>query len=207
MHLRISFAISIVLASCSSSAKPEPPSGPQAPTPPNAGTPSDAALTVATADAAGANAIDDKHPRIFPWAAWRERNDKWLSNPSDDHCDPRNRHVPRKGESECYPPSNVQLAALVISAHSAHDPAITIFTLDRGDLASVNADYYISILDADDRPATKWVHPSRIQQQSTQIELPHRIAVSIKFGETHAAVVEHLSSDDQFPEDDPRRQP
>jgi hypothetical protein len=205
MHLRVWLAISMTAASCSSPAKPEPP-GPQTPVTPTSSSPRDAAEVAATPDAP--IAIDDKHPRIFPWALWRERNEKWLATPSNDHCDPRNDHVRRKGESECYPPINVQLAAMVISGHrSNHDNATKVLTLDRGYFASVNSDYYISILDADDRPATKWVHPSLIQAESVEFELPRRLGLPIDFGNTHAAIVQQLTSDDRFSDDDPRSQP
>ena len=203
MYMRC-FAISIA-ASCSSAAKPAPPSRQQTIVAPRAGSASDAGIVAAAPVAAIAG--DEKFPRIFQWAERRQRNEKWLSRPSDDHCDPRNRHVPRKGEAECYPPSNVHLAAILVSAYPARDRTRAVFTLDRGEWASITSDYYVSLLDADDRPATKWVHPTRVDQQSCQIELPQRTEVSIAPGKTRVAIVERLTSDEQFPDGDPRSQP
>ena len=191
------FAISVAVTSCSSSTKPEPPSAPQTVATPSAGSASDAAV-----------ATDDKHPRIFPWASWRERNEKWLATPSDDHCDPRNRHVPQKGEAECYPPSNVQLAGIITRAQRAkNDEAKSLLTVDRGYSASVTDDYFISLLDADGRPATKWVHPSVVERDFSQFELPIRTDVPVERGITHAAIVEKLTTDDRFPDGDARSQP
>lgn len=204
------FAISIALTSCSSSARPEPPSEPQPSATPATVSPGDAAeaSAAATPDAANAKPTDDKHPRIFSWASWRERNEKWLAEPSNDHCDPRNRHARRKGESECYPPIDVQLAGIVTRARrSTHDQATAVLTVDRGYSSSMTSDYYISVLDADARPATKWVHPSLVERDFAEFELPLRAEVSIDRGITHAAIVEDLTTDDRFPDGDPRSQP
>ncbi|MEO6775733.1 MAG: hypothetical protein ABI467_22425 [Kofleriaceae bacterium] len=201
------FAISIASMSCSSPAKPEPPSAPQRPATPVVA-PFDAGSTTATPDATSATVVDDKFPRIFPWAMWRARNEKWLATTSDNHCDPRHRHVRRKGESECYPPINVQLAGIVVEGRrSTHDEATTVLTVDRGYSSSVTSDYYISVLDPEDRPATKWVHPSLIERNFAEFELPLRTGVSIERGTTRAAVVEELTMDDRFPDGDPRSQP
>lgn len=202
-------AISIAMTSCSSSAKPEPPSGRQPAAPPAAGLLADAAVVGTPPDAASTAPADDKHPRIFPWAAWRERNEKWLAMPSDDHCDARNNHHPRKkGESECYPPTSVQLAAIVTRQKFVDNDTKTIeLTLDRGHLASVTADYFISLLDADGRPATRWVHPSEVQDDYSKLVIPYPHGLGLRAGKTHAAIVDSLSSDDQFPQNDPRSAP
>lgn len=200
-------ALSVAATSCSPSAKPEPPAAPQSAKPQAAEAPPDAIVSAAIADAPSA-LTDERRPIVFPWAVWRERNEKWLANPTNDHCDPRNRHVRRKGESECYPPSNVQLAGIVIRAQRAqNDDAKSLLTIDRGYSASVTVDYFMSLLDADGRPATKWVHPSHVESDFSQFELPTRLDVPVERGITHAAIVERLTTEDRFPDDDPRSQP
>jgi len=208
--MRASCVLAIALASCSSSARPEPASEPQPAATPRALSGGDAVVVEVRPDGASPGAVgpDRKHPRIFPWESLRERNEKWLSNPSDDHCDPRNRHLRRKGESECYPPSNVQLAATITrAARAKHDQSRTSLTVDRGYSASVTSDYFISLLDADGRPATPWVHPSRVERDFSEFELPIHTDVPVERGITRAAIVEKLTTEDRFPDSDSRSQP
>jgi hypothetical protein len=205
MRLGVWVAISMAPAGCSAPAKPEPPREPATQAP----APADDEEAVVAREAATAKPVDDKHPRIFPWAMWRERNDQWLAVPSDNHCDPRNDHHPRrKGESECYPPSNVQLAVIVTRTRFLNNNTKIIeLTVDRGYRAAVSRDYFISLLDADGRPATRWIHPTEVADDISRFVIPYPHGLNLEAGKSRAAIVEWLTSDDRFDDGDPRSAP
>jgi hypothetical protein len=120
-----------------------------------------------------------------------------------DHCDPRWTQPSRKGEHECYPPITVRLAALVTRQrlYDIRGRAMLILTIDRGSDASVSKDYFVSILDADDRPMTKWAHPTEVSSEESRFEVP---GMNIEPGKTRVAVVKDLFPEDRFPDTDPR---
>ncbi len=160
------------------------------------------------------DARDDRQPHVFPWQMWRERNDKWLASPVNDICDPRSTHRRQKGDRECYPPIVVQIAALVTRYKFVNnDPTVPTntntleLTLDRGSNASVWTDYYVSLLDAEDRPVTRWVHPTAVGDDGCKVQIPYQRGLDLRNGTSRAAIVSELTPDDRFPDDDPRSAP
>lgn len=195
-----------IAASCSSSSKPEARSAPAVPeeTYPSRTDPTaivmmpDAANDVAMVpDASAPEVIDNGHPRIFPWQSLRGRDPKVPATPKEEGCDllpPASRPV------RCDNVPGARLAARVLLHRYESDDLI--LELDRGSDYAVSTEYFVSLLDRDDRPMTRWVHPSAIHARSSRVRIPH--AGNLHDGIKRAAIVEKITPDERFPDTDLR---
>jgi len=112
-------------------------------------------------------------------------------------------YPPQSPSSECRNNPGIRLAARVLSFNFIGDKLVQI-TLDQGAGTAVEPEFFASLLDADDRPATRWVHLEHIDSRTSRIYIPRSDLARIGDHPDHAAVVQHLTDNDRFPDHDPR---
>ncbi|MEO7732080.1 MAG: hypothetical protein ABIY55_13990 [Kofleriaceae bacterium] len=129
----------------------------------------------------------------FAWDQVRASNEKWLSVPPTQPCDPRHKGLQERGV-ECLHGSGgkLEIAALDINTRPGVDSHHIQIVIDRGADATLTTAWFAAVLDDAGHPRTPWVHLDTVLRETAlfPVELPIQ---GLKLAtHAHVAVVQDM---------------